>query len=290
MIALLLSILASSLIFVIFKLFDTYKIDTLQAIVVNYVIACGAGLISYQKPIDLGHISNQNWFLGTFLLGVLFIIVFNLMAITTQKNGLSVVAVASKMSIAIPVIFGIFIYNEGTGFWKLTGISIAMLSVYLTSVKSKDGIQISRKDLIFPLLVFIGSGIIDTSLKFLETNYVAKEDVALFSAAIFGFAAIIGVLVLSYQVLIGKASLKLKNLIGGIALGVPNFFSIYFLIQALRTEGMESATIFTINNVAILIVSTLLGIALFKEKLLPKNWIGILLATISIILIATIAQ
>lgn len=287
MIALLLSILASSLIFVIFKFFDIYKINILQAIVVNYIIACISGITSYPNPIDLTTITEYNWFFGTFLLGVFFIIVFNLMAITTQKNGLSVVAVASKMSIAIPVIFGILVYHEGTGFWKLMGISIAMISVYLTSVKTKKGITISKKDLIFPILVFVGSGIIDTSLKFLETNYVAQDDISLFSATIFGFAAIIGILVLGYQVLTGKTTLQAKNLIGGIILGVPNYFSIYFLIQALRTEGIESATIFTINNVAILIVSTLLGIILFKEKLLPKNWVGILLAILSIILVAT---
>ncbi len=287
MIALLLSILASSLIFVIFKFFDIYKINILQAIVVNYIIACISGITSYPNPIDLTTITEYNWFFGTFLLGVFFIIVFNLMAITTQKNGLSVVAVASKMSIAIPVIFGILVYHEGTGFWKLMGISIAMISVYLTSVKTKKGITISKKDLIFPILVFVGSGIIDTSLKFLETNYVAQDDISLFSATIFGFAAIIGILVLGYQVLTGKTTLQAKNLIGGIILGVPNYFSIYFLIQALRTEGIESATIFTINNVAILIVSTLLGIILFKEKLLPKNWAGILLAILSIILVAT---
>ncbi|MDG1658691.1 MAG: EamA/RhaT family transporter, partial [Crocinitomicaceae bacterium] len=39
MIALLLSVLSSSLIFVIFKLFARFKIDTFQAIVVNYFMA-----------------------------------------------------------------------------------------------------------------------------------------------------------------------------------------------------------------------------------------------------------
>jgi len=77
-----------------------------------------------------------------------------------------------------------------------------------------------------------------------------------------------------------------RNIIGGIALGIPNFFSIYFLVMALRNNGFESSTIFTINNVAIVLVSTFLGIILFKEKLITKNWIGIILAIISILLVA----
>lgn len=289
MIALLISIVASSLLFVIFKLFDNYHINTLQAIVINYIVACSCGILSYDPPIAISTLPNYDWFYGSMLLGMFFILVFNFMVMTTQKNGISVVAVASKMSIAIPVIFGILVYNESVEFWKLTGISIAMTAVYLTSIKSNKGITLQKKELMFPALVFMGSGIIDTSLKYMETNFVAKQDVPLFSATIFAFAGCTGILVLGYQVCKGTTKLAIKNVLAGIVLGIPNYFSIYFLIQALRTEGIESATIFTINNVAILLVSTLLGILLFRERLIPKNWIGIGLAIISILLVATVA-
>lgn len=289
MIALLISILASSLLFVIFKLFDNYHINTLQAIVINYIVACSCGILAYDTPIAISTLPNYDWFYGSMLLGMFFILVFSFMVITTQKNGISVVAVASKMSIAIPVIFGIIVYNESVEFWKLTGISIAMIAVYLTSIKSNKGITIQKKELLYPALVFIGSGIIDTSLKYMETNFVAKQDVPLFSATIFAFAGGTGILVLGYKISKGTTKLALKNILAGIVLGIPNYFSIYFLIQALRTEEIESATIFTINNVAILLVSTLLGILLFRERLIPKNWIGIGLAIISILLVATVA-
>jgi uncharacterized membrane protein len=57
------------------------------------------------------------------------------------------------------------------------------------------------------------------------------------------------------------------------------------LVKALRNDSFDSSTLFTINNVAIVMVSTLVGILLFKEKLITKNWIGIALAVISIILV-----
>jgi drug/metabolite transporter (DMT)-like permease len=217
----------------------------------------------------------------------MFIAVFYLAALTTQKSGLSVVSVATKMSVAIPVFFGIILYNESTGWIKIIGILLALVAVYLTSIKKKEGITIRKRNLIFPLLVFFGSGIIDTTLKFLETSYVAEADVALFSSTIFAIAGIIGVLILLIQAIKGSLKLSFKNVIGGVALGIPNFGSIYFLVMALRTEGLESSTIFPINNVAIVMISTFLGILLFREKMLSKNWIGILLAITSIILIAT---
>jgi drug/metabolite transporter (DMT)-like permease len=280
-----LSVLASTLIFIIFKLFSKYNIDTLQAIVVNYVVASISGVIAYSEPINVISISKENWFYGAIVLGIVFISVFNLMAITTQRNGLSVAAVATKMSLVIPIIFGIVVYHESTGIIKITGIIIALIAVYLTSAKPTNGIPLTKKNLIFPILVFVGSGIIDTSIKFLETHYVAKNDIPVFSATIFGFAAIVGIITVISKTITGTFKIAFKNIIAGIVLGVPNYFSIYFLIQALRHDSMDSSTVFTINNVSILLVSTLAGILFFREKLIFKNWIGIILAIISIILV-----
>ena len=286
MIYLLLSVLASSLIFVIFKLFQRFEVNTLQAIVINYFIACLVGFFGFIKETDISLIPTKLWFPGTLILGALFIIVFNLAAITTQRSGLSVVAVATKMSVAIPVIFGIVLYNESTGILKVTGIILALIAVYLSSIKTRDGIAIKTKNLIFPLLVFLGSGIIDTMIKYLETTYVAKDDVALFSTTIFAIAGTIGISILIVQGALGKLRITGKNILGGIILGIPNYFSIYFLVLALRSEGFESSTVFTINNVAIVLVSTLLGIVLFTEHLLRKNWSGLILAFIILLPVA----
>ena len=288
MIFLLLSVLSSSVIFVIFKLYNRFGINTLQAIIFNYFVAFSAGLLIDGRPTNLERIPGEPWFLGTVILGFMFISVFYLAALTTQRSGLSVVSVATKMSVAIPVFFGIFLYNESTGLLKILGIILALVAVYLTSIKKKEGISIRKRNLIFPLLVFFGSGIIDTTLKFLEDSYVVEADVAIFSSTIFAIAGVIGVTILVVQALRGELKLQFKNVIGGIALGIPNFGSIYFLVLALRTPGVESSIIFPLNNVAIVMISTLLGILLFRERMLNKNWIGIVLAVLSIILIGSL--
>ena len=286
MIYLLLSIIASTLIFITFKLFERFNINILQAIVVNYVIAFITGIIAYNGTVTISELPKVDWFYYTLALGALFIIVFNLMAITTQRSGLSVVSVATKMSVVIPVLFGLYYYNESLGALKLIGIGLALVAVYLSSVKTNKGINIDKKLIILPILVFLGSGLIDTSIKFLEDTYVAQNDVPLFSAIIFLAAAIVGIFSLIFQAIKGKFKFEFKNIIAGICLGIPNYFSIYFLVKTLRSDILDSSGIFTINNVAIVTLSTLAGIVLFREKLLPKNWLGILLAIISIILIA----
>ncbi len=287
MIFLALSIIASTLIFVIFRLFASYNINTLQAIVVNYFVACSCGVIGYQNSIELSAIPQYNWFYYTLALGALFIIVFNLMAITTQHSGLSVVSVATKMALVIPIAFGLWYYQEPLGPFKAAGIVLALIAVYLVALKKDSGIILQKRNLVFPMLVFLGSGLIDTSLNFLQNDFITdKTLIPLFSSTIFMTAGVIGIMVLVVQKIKGVLVLEFKNIIAGIVLGIPNYFSIYFLVKALRSDLFDSSGIFTINNVGIVIVSTLLGIVFFKEQLSIKNWIGITLAVISIALVS----
>ncbi|WP_299224341.1 DMT family transporter [uncultured Psychroserpens sp.] len=284
MIYLLLSITASTLIFIIFKLFDKYQINTLQAIVVNYLAACLFGLWSYERSITMNEIVTSKWIFGAIGLGFLFIAIFNVMAMTAQRNGLSVASVASKMSVIIPVIFGIYVYHEGVGVQKVIGILLALVSVYLTSVKPKSSKNLT-KGLWLPILLFFGSGVIDTSIKYIETTYVAENGIPLFSATIFAFAFIIGSLILITKAIKKPYTIPLKTILGGSVLGIVNYFSIYYLLKALNHEHLESSTLFTVNNVAIVMASTLLGLVVFKESISKVNWIGIFLAIISIVLV-----
>lgn len=287
MIYLLLSILSSTAIFIIFRSLKKYKVNTLQTIVFNYIAACATGLLLYEDSVQMTRIVNSDWFLGAFCLGFLFIAIFNVMALTSQVNGLSVASVSSKMSVIIPVAFGIYAYNEGSGFQKIIGIVLALFAVYLTSIKPKEDIKIT-KSLHLPILLFFGSGIIDTSIKYLETTYVEPKGIPIFSATIFGFAAIIGILLLCYNFIIRNRKFEIRSIPFGIALGIVNYCSIYFLLRALQFEGLESSTLFTVNNVAIVALTTLVGVIIFKERIYKINWVGILLALVAITLVTLV--
>ncbi|MBP94281.1 EamA-like transporter family protein [Bizionia echini] len=287
MIYLLLSILASTIIFVLFKLFDKYQVNTLQAIVFNYIIAFCVGILAYNEPVNINTIVSTEWFYGAIFLGFLFIAIFNVMAITSQRVGLSVASVATKMSVIIPVVFGIYVYQESAGLFKIIGIIAALLAVYMASAKPGTRIK-NKSNYIFPIIIFLGSGIIDTSIKYIETTYLTENGIPIFSATIFGFAALIGMGTLLIRKLQGHFTFDPKSLIAGLALGVVNYASIYYLLKALDHETLESSTIFTVNNVAIILLTSLLGLLLFKEKLSTKNWIGISLAVISILLVTAI--
>ncbi len=281
---LLFCIVLSSLLFVIFKLFKVYRVQTMYAIIVNYAVACAVGFLFFDGDVSILQVVNKPWLPYTMALGLLFILVFNVTAKTAQQLGVSVASVASKMSLVIPVIFGIILYNEYLSLLTIIGILLALAAVYFTSLKN-DSLVIKLESLRLPLLLFIGSGLVDASIKFFQEKLVAPSDFALFTATVFGSAALFGVM--SILLMWFKTPLKVnyRNLLAGVALGIPNYFTIFFLLRALKYEGLNSASIFTVINVAVVLLSTLLGILFFKEKLSLKNWGGIALAVLSIILV-----
>lgn len=285
MIYLVLSVLLSSFIFVLFKLFSIYKVETNYAIVINYIVACTVGLLFYKEEITFITITNKSWFWQSMILGFLFIVVFNLMATTSQKIGVSVASVASKMSLVLPILFGFLFYNEKLSSLKIIGILLALAAVYYTSQKGKT-IAFKTTSFLLPFLVFIGSGTIDISLAYFQKNIDSAAELSLLSTCIFGAAAIIGCFYILSRSNIKTSIINYQTIIGGICLGIPNYFSIYCLLRALQNNNMNNASVFTLNNVAIVLATTLLGIVLFREKMSKKNFVGIALAVFSIILIA----
>lgn len=284
MIYLLLSILFNAVLFVIIKLFAKFNIDALQALVVNYFVAFLVGLFFLETSIVTNEIMNENWFKGSVLLGFVFISTFYATTLTSQRNGLSVASVASKMSVIIPISLGVILYNENLGFIKIIGILLALVAVYFTSKKETGEVQ-QASNLLYPILVFIGAGTIDASLKYLQTFHVPSEKIGLFSSVTFFCAFTVGILTILFLTLRGKIQFAGRNILGGIALGLPNYFSLYFLVKMLEAKAFESATLFTIHNIAIVIVSTFAGILFFKERISMRNAFGIGLALFALFLV-----
>lgn len=286
MIYIVLSVFFNALLFVILKLFSRFNVHTLQALVVNYFTAFAMGLLFSESTFDYSKIIEKQWYTGSLLLGFLFIGVFYAMALTSQRNGLSVASVASKMSVIIPISFGVYLFDDKLGIAKIIGILMALAAVYFTSKKEK-GVVSDTKNLLYPILVFFGAGVIDTSLKVLQNDYLPENEISLFSSHTFLMAFFVGIILIGIEILKGKIKIKGKNILAGIILGIPNYFSLFYLIKMLDSEVFESSTIFTIHNVAIVMVSTLVGILFFNEKISKRNAIGIAMALLAIFLVTS---
>jgi len=77
-----------------------------------------------------------------------------------------------------------------------------------------------------------------------------------------------------------------RAIAAGILIGVPNYFSIWCLLKVLKDFAGNSSAIIPINNMGIVLFSTIAAFLLFKENLSKLNWLGILLSIAAIALIA----
>jgi drug/metabolite transporter (DMT)-like permease len=281
MIYLLGSIILTSWLTLSFKLCEKYKLSIFQAIVFNYITCVVTGsLFNNSFPINASNAA-QPWFIWAMAMGVLFVSLFTIWGITTQKNGVAVATVANKLSLVIPVIVGIYVSHKFTTPLQTFGIVVALVAVVFTSNKPNT----PKGNLLLPAILFIGSGILDAIINYVQASYINATNQNDYLISGFFSAACIGTLILSYQLLVKKQVFSFKNVIAGIAIGVPNYFSIWCLVKYLQKSSWGAASL-PVNNMGIVIFSTLAALVLFKEGLNLKNWIGIALALIAIFLIA----
>lgn len=273
------SILSSTLILVTFRYFERFKINSFNAIVMNYFTASVLGFLLANNEGNFQNSGVNDWFVMAVIIGIMFALMFNVVAATTQKAGITIASIAAKMSVVIPMVFSILYYQEPVTFLKISGIVLAPIALTLTLVKNDLNPAI-KKYLWLPVIMFLGVGITDAVIKYTQQDILKGGNIFLFSAYLF---------IISFTVsFLTKITIKSKyrkettgkDIIGGVLLGIFNFGSLFFFIQALRYSGLDSSLVFAINSIGIVLISVLAGILLFKEKLTTLNWSGIILAII----------
>jgi drug/metabolite transporter (DMT)-like permease len=286
----LLTVILNAYLLVAFKVFERFKVDSLQAIVANYWVCVITGSLFIGRfPIGRESMS-QPWFYWSMIMGAAFISIFNLIAYCTKEDGVTTTTIANKLSMVIPVAFAIWLYGEKLSIPKGLGILLAAPAVYLSS-RAKDE-PVKRRNLWLAALLFISSGMLDTLVNYVARQYFSTGDLvadergqSVYLVHAFSSAALIGAAIVGYLLLSGKRDFAWKNIIAGIALGVPNFFSIYFLLRLLQTGFLPGSAAIPVNNIGIVLLASLTAIFFFKEKAGAARITGMILSLAAIILI-----
>ena len=280
---LILCILSSTLIFISFRYFETFRINIFNAIIVNYFTASSLAFILISDSTILLPGEFSSWMTMALLLGILFVIMFYIIAITTQKVGIAVASIAGKMSMILPMLFSILYYNEIVSGIKIAGIILAPAGVVLLVIKKDISIQ-NKKYIVLPLVMFLGVGITDSLVKYAQQDHLNNVSILQFSAYLFLISFVSSFIFKLIRGFRNSASFSKNDILGGVFLGLANFSSLFFFILALRHSGIDSSLVFGINSIGIVLFSVLSGIILFHEKLTKTNWAGIIIAIISLFL------
>lgn len=288
MIHLLLCALTNVGILLCFRLFKSFNLNTFQAIVINYVTCIITGLLFLD---DVSIITTVNtgvtWVWIAISLGGVFIMTFYLMALTTQEFSMTVSSIATKMSLMIPVLVSLLFLKVQSKEYTLlnyAGMAFSFPAIIFSSLKKKALVKspFSMKALMLPLAVFIFGGLIDSVINYTNYFYLDATTEPIFPIIVFTSAAFVG----SVIIIIKRYRITIQDVIGGVVLGVVNYFSIYFLLKALSAFNNDGAVLYPLLNVLIIVMSTVTSILIFRERLSHLNIFGLLLAMIALICIS----
>lgn len=164
---------------------------------------------------------------------------------------------------------------------KVMGIILALAGVYFTTM-SGTKLNFDIKYLWLILVIFFGQGLADVLFNCAKEWYVDASLNGLFFIVIFLSAGIVGLLKLIPKLINGSSTFAFKNILWGIALGVPNFLTLWFFFRSLDSGQLEVSQVNPIYNIGVVVISSLIGFIFFKEKLSLSNWFGVLLSVASI--------
>ena len=279
---LVLAIVFSTGVFVAMRLFERFKLDNHQALMWNYVFAAGTGFLMCKQFDTPTQLVNEPWFGLSILTGFWFIFTYLLMTASTQRSGVTVTSLSSKLSVVLPTLAGVVLFSEKLNFVATMGIVLALVALVLVV----GGKNTTNKDIkinwLLPVLIFFGTGTGDILMKLTEQQN-SSDDMGFMIAFIYFIAMLFGFLVVAFDLIRGKSKWQWKSAIGGISLGVINFFSTFCVYNAMRC--FDNVVLFPVYNIGVVCLTALTGWLLFKEKLTWKNYMGLAIAILAVILI-----
>jgi drug/metabolite transporter (DMT)-like permease len=224
-------------------------------------------------------VSNFSFSLKTLGFSILFAalycvaLVFGMLAILSGP--LSITCLVTSLSLIIPTFYGLFVLKEPAGFSLYVGILLLCLSLVLINVEEKgEKKKLTFKWAVFAALSFLGNGGCSTVQKMqaVEQNGEYKNEFMTVALAI-SFAV----------VLIFALFKERKNMSANIKKGLPFFMVcgvanavVNFLVIFLSSR-LSAAVMFPLISAGGIILTCVVSVFLFKEKLSKTQWLGFIL-------------
>lgn len=282
-----LCILSTCLLLTGLRFVQRFPIDLPLLVGVNYASAAMVGWM--QHPAAFSHVfAHPVMGLMASLQGFAFFGLFVLMGWMSRAVGVGYMTIVAKMSLVMPVVFAWLYYGDAMPWLRFVGVGLALVSIFLINFGEKGKSPADQriptgKLILLSIVLFIGSGASDVLFKILKMDYDGLVGDEEYVIVLFAAASIASLPVLAIRLIKGNLKLGAPTLLGGIVLGIPNYFSIAFLVGSLKF--FDATVFYPINNTAILLVMALVGVLIFREKLNKWKAIGLLLATAAVVML-----
>ncbi len=274
------SILCSVSVGILFKIARRYAVSFQQMINYNYVVAIILCYLAYQPDIHMVT-SSAPWPLYS-VLALLLPTVFLVLAASVRHIGIVKTDIAQRFSLIISILAAFFVFNESISPVKWIGLAIGFTAIFLVLYRNETTSG-EKNNGWYPIIVLLGFGIIDVCFKLIAAYTKIPYTTSLF--VVFCGALVVSTVITLYTLLVKKEKTNGKSLLFGLALGILNFGNILFYLKAHKALHDNPSTVFASMNFGVILLGTLAGTLLFKEKISRLNAVGVFLAFLAIIVI-----
>lgn len=266
---LLLAITCSTLVQVIMRLSSKKVKNDVSMLAANYLMCSIIALLNIgtfprwgnSYPITLG--------LGGFN-GIVYLLSFLLLQLNVKRNGIVLSASFMKLGLLVPVAASVLLFGEAPGITKILGFFVALVAIVFINYQPNATQNATFK--VGLLLLLLCSGCADLMTKVFQELGDPSH------AALFLLCTFAGALVLCLLLLLHRKERPGKaEILFGFLISIPNYYSSRFLLRCL--ESLDAVVAYPSYNVGAILLTTLLGVLLFKERLSRRQWgaMGIIL-------------
>ena len=241
-----------------------YVVCSLMALILSRPELPGITMIDLELPTSLG-----------ILNGILYLGSFALMQWNTRHTGVVLSSVFMKLGILGPTVLSVVWFKEMPTGVQVIGFVLALAAIVI--INYQKGVKLSRGSWGLLLMLIVGGMGDGMSKIYEEYGDPGFQNIFLFFT--FLSALILSLGLVAYK----KERLGVKELLYGTALGIPNFLSSLFLLNALAS--VPAVIAFPTFSVAVILVVALTGIVCFRERLNRKQLLGGFLICIALILL-----
>ena len=242
-----------------------------------------AALIVVVGVKELSSISALTVVMG-LIYGLLLVLSQWMLTLSLKDGNTSFCSIIYSLGFIIPTLSGAIFWNEMFTIANGVGLLIAIVVIALSANK-KTHSESKVQDVPFNIYIaMIASGGLGLMQKIQQSSKVADEKMVFFLVA-FAFAFLCSWV--AYAVCRqanSRRNLGIMPIITGLCFGGSN------VCNTVLAGRLPSAIFFPVQNISTIVLSTLLGIILFKEKMSLRNVIVLLLGVLVIVLFSVSAD
>lgn len=276
---LIIAVLCSVAVSVLLKVARKRNIVIQQAIAFNYIVALSLSWFLLKpdfKGLEFTDFIAQSENTPIFLaLGILLPSVFIIMSKAVEFAGIVRSDAAQRLSLFLPILAAFLIFHETLTQSKVVGIVLAFVGLFCLLSKPNQQSAVDFRGVLGLVGVWFGYGIIDILFK-----QVAKSGGAFPTTLFIAFS--LAACIMFIYLLFKRTQWNVASFVGGIILGVLNFFNILFYIKAHQSFGSNPTLVFAGMNIGVICLGTITGALIFKEKISKVNWLGIVFSLCAI--------